>query len=137
MNSTPKFWKQWLVLVFVLSVIAIVVWLGFPQLQNAYIVELRGPKLQKQLGFKTVVKEHKRYRGDSVFYISTIDKGGVFDKAGIKPAFIPFGYMHSSESGFYSQLEGSRGRKTTLRFIEVLPNGKDLIHTIEIAVPIN
>jgi len=136
MNSTPRFWKQWLVLVFVLFVIAVTVWLGFPEFYNRYIVEICGPKLQKQLGFETVVGKRNQY-GANTFYITKVDKGGVFDKAGIKPGFIPFGYMHGFETEFYSQLEGARGEKTTLRFIEAAPDGKDIIHTIDIAVPIN
>lgn len=136
MSPTPRFWKQWLILVFVLSVIAIVVWLAFPEFYNRYVVEIRGPKLQKQLGFKTVVNTHKEY-GPATFYISTVEKGGVFDRAGIKPGFVPFGYMHGFESGFYSQLEGSRGEKTTLRFFEATAGGKDIIHTIDIEVPVN
>lgn len=136
MNPTPRFWKQWLIIVFVLSVIAVIVWLGFPELQNAYVVEICGPKLQKQLGFKTVFDRHEKSGRGTVFYISKVDKDSVFDQAGIKPGFIPFGYMHGSESGFYSQLEGSRGEKTTLRFVEMLPDGKDIIHTIDIEVPL-
>jgi hypothetical protein len=134
MNSTPKFWKQWLISVFVLIAVAMIVLLGFPQLHDAYVVEIYGAKLQKQLGFKTVVDRHGR---DMAFYISTVEKGGVFDKAGIKPGFIPFGYMHGWENGFYGQLEGDRGGKTTLRFIEAAPDGKDIIHSIEIEVPLN
>ncbi len=135
MNSLPRFWKQWLIVVFVLSVIAVIVWLGFPELSNAYVVEICGPRLQKQLGFRTVIGRHKSYASDNAFYISAINKGGVFDRAGVKPGYIPFGYMHGSENGFYGQLEGSRGEKTTLRFIEAAPDGKDIIHTIEIEVP--
>ena len=101
-----------------------------PELHNAYVVEICGPRLQKRLGFKTVMDR-------TVFYISTTEKGGIFDKAGIKPGFIPFGYTHGSESGFYSQLEGDRGGKTTLRFVEAAPNGNGIIHRIEIEVPIN
>lgn len=134
MNPTPRFWKQWLFIVFVLSVIAVVVWLAFPAFYNAYVVEICGPKLQKQLGFKTVVNKHEN---QPTFFIIRVEKGGVFDRAGIKAGFVPFGYMHGSESGFYSQLEGSRGEKTTLRFVELLPDGKDIIHTIDIKVPLN
>ena len=79
---------------------------------------------------------HEKY-GSDTFFISTVDKGSVFDKAGNKPGFIPFGYTHGSESGFYSHLEGARGEKTTLRFIEAAPDRKDIIHTIDIAVPVN
>lgn len=138
MNPAPRFWKQWLIVVFVLSIIAVIVWLGFPQLSDEYyaeyIMETCGPRLRKQLGFKTSVDKHQRYGADTVFYISTTDKGGVFDRAGVKPGFIPLGYRGSAIN-FYSELEEARGEKTTLRFIEAAPNRKDIIHTIELDVP--
>jgi len=117
MNSTPKFWKQWLILVFVLIALAMIFLLGFPQLfdsyYEAYFVDAYGPRLEKQLGFRL------KY-GSDAFYISAVDKGGVFDRARIKTGFIPVGYRGRA-SGFYSDLEEARGKKTTLRFKEV-PN---------------
>lgn len=122
-------WNQWVTILVILCALSVIVTLAnFTELQSYYIVNYWGPRLQKELGFRAGYSQGR-------FSITEVTPGGVFSTAGVHVGYIPVGYMHGFESGFYDHLQSSRGQTTTLQFIDSSDESLSIRHKIELYVP--
>lgn len=92
---------------------------AIPEWQHVYTVEVRGPQLQRCLGFTASRPTPSRMleRG-TMLTISSVEPDSPLGRAGIRPGDIPVGYKHGMETGFYADLEAVvDGRSVTLTIV--------------------
>jgi hypothetical protein len=79
-------------------------------LYEAYLVQFKAPDLQRELGFRAEYVEAESPNPDAYrhFTITSVQPGGPFWNAGIRPGDIPFGYKHGFRAGFYLDLTSAR-----------------------------
>src|SRR5687767_13918805 len=103
-------WPQWFVMAALLlglgAVGAIVVW---PQLRDWYLEAVQGPRFQQEFGFKTDYVTLV-FRGEPYqqFTIAEVVPNGAFERAGVLPGDVPFGYVHGVAPGFFADLLSAR-----------------------------
>ena len=100
--------RQWLTLaVGLFVVIPLILAITFQNnLYEAYLVQFKAPGLQRELGFRAeyVPLHGADSRASRRFTITSVEPGGPFWAAGIRPGDIPFGYKHGFRLGFYLDL---------------------------------
>ncbi len=100
--------RQWLTIVVGLFVvIPLILGIAFQSdVCEAYLVHFKEPALQRDLGFRAAyVPADSRYtKAQRLFTITSVEPGGPFWTAGVRPGDIPFGYKHGFRLGFYLDL---------------------------------
>ena len=98
---------QWWHVAAGLLVVLIVIGLGaMPTWYRVYVVEQRGPALQRCFGFVAAAID---LPGDwsgtpRVFTITSVNPDGILASAGIRPGDAPVGYKHGMDVEFYGDL---------------------------------
>jgi len=104
--------REWLTLVVGLFVVLpVILGIAFQNdLYEAYLVHFKAPSLQSELGFRAEYVQAQRPATHSPrrFAITSVEPGGPFWIAGIRPGDIPFGYKHGFRVGFYRDLDRAR-----------------------------
>jgi hypothetical protein len=92
-------------------------WLGTrDNFQTWYLVNVRGPQLEKEFGFSAAFEEIADSTGSSKYFtLTSVDPMGVLGQAGIRSRDVPVGYEHGFQAGFlYDLLLASQGQNTKL-----------------------
>ncbi len=104
--------REWLTLaVGLFVVLPLILAITFQNdLYEAYLVQFKAPDLQREFGFRAeyVEAESSSPHTSRRFTITSVELGGPFWRAGIRPGDIPFGYKHGFRAGFYLDLTGAR-----------------------------
>jgi hypothetical protein len=117
---TARSW--WYMSANLIAIFAIFLILAAPEFYRGYLIEERGPALQRCFGFSVTYLPVHGAEGASVslFAIAAVESGGPFDRSGIKPGDMPVGYHHGIVTGFYSELESAlEGHETALSVLAI------------------
>jgi hypothetical protein len=103
----------WFLVATLCTLLVYVAILASPDWDYQYIVEQRGPQLQRCLGF--TASEIPGPSGLPFFAITSLNPNSPLAVAGIRPGDIPIGYQHGFASAFYRDLEGAlSGERVTI-----------------------
>lgn len=105
MRELMPLWSWGLLVVLLAVVGATTLGVLAPDLRGMYIMEFVAPRLERELGF--TLDE----RG-----IATIERGGVFHRAGFEVGDRPAGFVHGIY-GFYDALQHVRNRDVSIRVL--------------------
>lgn len=88
-----------------------------PEIYNWYMWRIEIPRLGKDLGFRMDTITISGECGPvELAAITEVTSGGAFDRAGLRPGDIPYGYHHGV-SDFAGSLRNARGGKAHVRVI--------------------
>ena len=109
-----------------------------PTLISHYVVEVRGPELQRCLGFTAseVSAPANASKEARVFAVTSVREDSPLVRSGLRSGDIPVGYQHGSAPGFYNDLEAAmHGEDVTLVVIAAAdwPKGMAGRRTIRLA----
>lgn len=117
-----------------LILLFVVVFVALPEWQNTHLTTVRGPKLQRCLGF--AAERRSMPGGDwDLLTITGLQLESPLAAAGVKVDDVPIGYQHGVETGFYGDLESVvAGEDTVVRVVARadFPRGPDAWRTVRI-----
>jgi hypothetical protein len=129
---------HFLYIVFVLGLLLPLVPVAFfhREVDEWYAEVAWGPALERDLGFRVERRVHPAY-SKKYAYITQIEPGGIFDRAGLRVGDMPFRQCATCMPSLYLLLEWSRGGYAevgVLRTASGAPADHDFL-TFEVRVP--
>jgi len=130
---------QWfLVASFVGAIFPLILLITFmPAVSDWYAVTTLASPLERDLGFRAAVSAHPAFRSEETFFVTDVNRGGAFERAGVKVGDIPMD-VHHGRSDFYLLLESHRGGSVEMRFLRISPGPTDAFpvqYRLTVAVP--